>query len=67
MSTPSDTPPHSRRWASRGVVLVCASCPTVWEPTDVEWATGRTACPECGGWVMTAVLEEPGPSTLPRP
>lgn len=56
-------PPDPRR--PPGVVLVCGTCPHVWEPTDEEWATGRTTCPECGGWVMTAALDEPRPAIPP--
>lgn len=69
MNTPSPTPPPDpdEHRASQRVVLVCASCPTVWEPSLEQWATGRTACPDCGGWVMTAALEEPQITTSPHP
>ena len=42
-----------------GVVLLCGSCRHVWEPTAEDWATGHTTCPDCGGWTMTAALDEP--------
>jgi predicted RNA-binding Zn-ribbon protein involved in translation (DUF1610 family) len=54
VNTPSQTPPpdSQEHRASHRVVLVCASCPTVWEPSAEQWATGHTACPDCGGWIM---------------
>ncbi|MGH3437224.1 MAG: hypothetical protein ACRDRN_12235 [Sciscionella sp.] len=42
-----------------GVVLLCGLCRHVWEPSAQDWATGHTTCPDCGGWVMTAALDEP--------
>ena len=61
-----NTPPPRQQRASQRVILVCVSCPNVWEPHRGEWATGRTACPECGGWIMTAVLDEPLTGISPR-
>ena len=41
-------------------VLVCQSCPYVWEPastTPEEFAVlVRSGCPECGGWVWLGEL-----------
>lgn len=41
-------------------VLVCQSCPFVWEPdgtTAEEFAAlVRTGCPDCGGWVWLGEL-----------
>lgn len=41
-------------------VLVCQTCPYVWEPTEI---TGdafadlvRSGCPDCGGWVWLGEL-----------
>lgn len=41
-------------------VLVCQSCPHVWELGSVApeefGALVRTGCPECGGWVWLGEL-----------
>ena len=48
--------------AVRGVraVLVCQTCPYVWEPAGVDAdefaALVRWGCPDCGGWVWLGEL-----------
>lgn len=41
-------------------VLVCQSCPYVWEPdstTSEQFADlVRSGCPDCGGWVRVGEL-----------
>jgi hypothetical protein len=45
--------------ASRAV-LVCQTCPFVWEPGAVDAdefaALVRSGCPDCGGWVWLGEL-----------
>lgn len=47
-------------------VLMCHSCPYVWEPARVgavEFAElVRSGCPSCGGWVWVGELVEAGAS-----
>lgn len=45
------------------LVLVCQSCPYVWEPATVaadEFAAlVRQGCPDCGGWVWLGEVVGP--------
>lgn len=53
-----DTAPTGR------AVLVCQTCPYVWEPAAVDAeefaALVRYGCPDCGGWVWVGELIEAG-------
>ena len=43
------------------VVLTCGDreCQHTFEPDLVAFATGRLACPRCGGWTFHAELADP--------
>ncbi len=41
------------------VVLVCATCTHRFDPGPAGYRAGRTSCPQCRGWVLTAVLVDP--------
>lgn len=47
-----------------GAVLVCATCPYVWEPSAIDSdefaALVQAGCPDCGGWVWLGELAEAG-------
>lgn len=38
------------------VVLACTACELVYEPDRAAFGSGRTGCPECGGWTWIAQL-----------
>ncbi len=50
--------------ATKYAVLVCQTCPYVWEPGvtgAAEFAElVRDGCPDCGGWVWLGELVETG-------
>ena len=45
-------------------VLVCQTCPYVWEPGAVDGdefaALVRSGCPDCGGWIWLGELVDEG-------
>jgi hypothetical protein len=38
------------------VRLACTACQLVYEPDLVDFGTGNTGCPRCGGWTWIAQL-----------
>ncbi|MQA26035.1 MAG: helix-turn-helix domain-containing protein [Micromonosporaceae bacterium] len=51
--------PASEQERLSPVVFTCTECDSTFEPAAEDLATGRTGCPECGGWTFWAELREP--------
>ncbi len=41
------------------VSLACTACQLVYQPDPAAFCSGRTGCPECGGWTWVAQLSPP--------